>query len=137
MLGLSGMPGAARAHPVRRPAAAAGDRPGAHAPAPACCSSTSRPRAWTRRAGATCGPTCARPRASVGTTVFLTTHYLEEAEAADAVCVLAGGRIIERGSPAEVKERQLSPELVLDAPTGQAAPELESWASRSAARQEP
>jgi ABC-2 type transport system ATP-binding protein len=54
-------------------------------------------------------------RASFGTTVFLTTHYLEEAEAADAVCVLAGGRIIERGSPAEVKARQLSPELVLDA----------------------
>ena len=54
-------------------------------------------------------------RASFGTTVFLTTHYLEEAEAADAVCVLAGGRIIERGSPAEVKARQLSPELVIDA----------------------
>src|SRR3984893_10625274 len=50
-------------------------------------------------------------RAAVGTTVFLTTHYLEEAEAADAVCVLARGRIIERGSPAEVKARQLSPTL--------------------------
>ncbi len=54
-------------------------------------------------------------RAGLGTTVFLTTHYLEEAEAADAVCVLARGRIIERGTPAEVKARQLSPELVLDA----------------------
>ena len=43
--------------------------------------------------------------------MFLTTHYLEEAEAADAVCVLAGGRIIERGSPAEVKARQLSATL--------------------------
>jgi ABC-2 type transport system ATP-binding protein len=50
-------------------------------------------------------------QAAVGTTVFLTTHYLEEAEAADAVCVLARGRIIERGSPAEVKARQLSPTL--------------------------
>jgi ABC-2 type transport system ATP-binding protein len=50
-------------------------------------------------------------RAASGTTVFLTTHYLEEAEAADAVCVLAGGRIIERGSPAEVKARQQSPTL--------------------------
>ncbi len=47
-------------------------------------------------------------RATFGTTVFLTTHYLEEAEAADAVCVLARGRIIERGSPAQVKERQRS-----------------------------
>jgi ABC-2 type transport system ATP-binding protein len=54
-------------------------------------------------------------RASSGITVILTTHYLEEAEAADSVCVLAGGKIIERGSPAEVKERQVRPELVLDA----------------------
>ena len=54
-------------------------------------------------------------RANSGTTVFLTTHYLAEAEAADAVCVLASGRIIERGTPAEVKARRLSPQLVLDA----------------------
>jgi ABC-2 type transport system ATP-binding protein len=54
-------------------------------------------------------------RARSGVTVILTTHYLEEAEAADSVCVLAGGTIIERGSPAEVKARQLSPQLVLDA----------------------
>jgi ABC-2 type transport system ATP-binding protein len=50
-------------------------------------------------------------RARSGTTVILTTHYLEEAEAADSVCILAGGKIIERGSPAEVKARQLSPTL--------------------------
>ena len=48
----------------------------------------------------------ARARAELGTTVFLTTHYLEEAEAADGVCVLAGGRIIERGTPAQLKARQ-------------------------------
>jgi ABC-2 type transport system ATP-binding protein len=48
-------------------------------------------------------------RAARGTTVFFTTHYLEEAEAADAVCVIAGGRIIERGSPAEVKARHGAP----------------------------
>jgi ABC-type multidrug transport system ATPase subunit len=50
-------------------------------------------------------------RARFGTTVFLTTHYLAEAEAADAVCVLAAGRIIERGSPAQVMARQLSSTL--------------------------
>ncbi len=50
-------------------------------------------------------------RTAFGTTVFLTTHYLAEAEAADAVCVLARGRIIERGSPAQVKERQRSSTL--------------------------
>ncbi|HEY2578891.1 MAG TPA: ABC transporter ATP-binding protein [Streptosporangiaceae bacterium] len=44
-------------------------------------------------------------RTSRGTTVLFTTHYLEEAEGADAVCVLAGGKIIERGSPAEVTAR--------------------------------
>jgi ABC-2 type transport system ATP-binding protein len=54
-------------------------------------------------------------RARSGITVILTTHYLEEAEAAGSVCVLVGGKIIERGSPAEVKERQVKPELVLDA----------------------
>ncbi len=44
-------------------------------------------------------------RAQLGTTILLTTHYLEEAETADAACVLAGGRIIDRGSPAELKQR--------------------------------
>ncbi len=50
-----------------------------------------------------------------GTTVFLTTHYLQEAETAGAVCVLAGGRVIERGCPAQLKARHARPELVLDA----------------------
>jgi ABC-2 type transport system ATP-binding protein len=53
----------------------------------------------------------AQARAVLRTTVFLTTHYLAEAETADAVCVLAQGRIIERGSPAEVKARQRSATL--------------------------
>jgi ABC-2 type transport system ATP-binding protein len=44
-------------------------------------------------------------RAELGTTVFLTTHYLEEAEAADDVCVLAAGQVIARGSPADIKAR--------------------------------
>jgi ABC-2 type transport system ATP-binding protein len=44
-------------------------------------------------------------RDQAGTTVFLTTHYLEEAEDAETVCVLAVGRIIEFGSPGEIKAR--------------------------------
>jgi ABC-2 type transport system ATP-binding protein len=56
-----------------------------------------------------------RIQQTFGTTIFLTTHYLEEAESADSVCVLSGGRIIERGSPAEVKARYTKPELMLDA----------------------
>jgi ABC-2 type transport system ATP-binding protein len=54
-------------------------------------------------------------RDTYGTTIFLTTHYLQEAEAADSVCVLSAGRIIERGSPAEVKARYARTELVLHA----------------------
>ena len=50
-------------------------------------------------------------RARHGTTIVMTTHYLEEAEVADAVCVMAHGRIIERGTPAEVKGRHASPTL--------------------------
>jgi ABC-2 type transport system ATP-binding protein len=48
-------------------------------------------------------------RAELGATVFLTTHYLEEAEAANAVCVLVGGRVIEYGSPADIKARYSRP----------------------------
>jgi ABC-2 type transport system ATP-binding protein len=44
-------------------------------------------------------------RQQLGTTILLTTHYLEEAETADAACVLHQGRIIEQGSPAELKQR--------------------------------
>jgi ABC-2 type transport system ATP-binding protein len=47
----------------------------------------------------------AAARAQLGTTMLLTTHYLGEAEAADAACVLARGRIIDRGSPTELKHR--------------------------------
>ncbi|MBI2324990.1 MAG: ATP-binding cassette domain-containing protein [Chloroflexi bacterium] len=38
-----------------------------------------------------------------GTTLLLTTHYLEEAEDADAVCIIDQGRIVAQGSPAELK----------------------------------
>jgi ABC-2 type transport system ATP-binding protein len=55
-------------------------------------------------------------RSRCGTTVFLTTHYLEEAEAADMVCVLVAGQVREHGSPSQLKARFLRPELVLDAP---------------------
>ena len=55
-------------------------------------------------------------RSRYGTTVFLTTHYLEEAEAAGMVCVLVAGQVREYGSPSQLKARFLRPELVLDAP---------------------
>jgi ABC-2 type transport system ATP-binding protein len=47
-------------------------------------------------------------------TVFLTTHYLHEAEAADHICVLREGRIVARGSPAALKARFGGNQLVID-----------------------
>lgn len=37
-------------------------------------------------------------------TVFLTTHYLEEAKQADALCVLKEGRIIAQGTPKHIRD---------------------------------
>jgi len=49
------------------------------------------------------------------TTIFLTTHYIEEAENADRVCIINHGQIIFLGTPSEVKNRLLGKFLVLDA----------------------
>jgi multidrug/hemolysin transport system ATP-binding protein len=40
-----------------------------------------------------------------GLTVFLTTHYLEETEEADQVCIIDRGRIVAEGTPAQLRER--------------------------------
>jgi len=45
-----------------------------------------------------------------GMTVFLTTHYLEEVEDADAVTIVDRGKAVAQGSPSELKAR-LPPEL--------------------------
>ena len=50
-----------------------------------------------------------------GTTIFLTTHYLEEAEEADRVCVIDHGRIAVIGTPDELKRQLLDRSIVLDA----------------------
>lgn len=50
-----------------------------------------------------------------GTTIVLTTHYLAEAESADQVCVLDGGRVVEEGTPAALKRRHSRSQLLLDA----------------------
>ncbi|WP_018461940.1 ABC transporter ATP-binding protein [Thermus oshimai] len=47
-----------------------------------------------------------------GLTVFLTTHYLVEAEACDRVGIIDQGRLVALGSPAELKRQ------VLDTPEG-------------------
>lgn len=39
------------------------------------------------------------------TTIFLTTHYLEEAEDADRVCIINKGKIVSFGTPKEIKRK--------------------------------
>lgn len=48
-----------------------------------------------------------------GLTVFLTTHYLEETEEADRVCIIDRGRIVADGTPAELRARHSSSVLSL------------------------
>ncbi|QBD76978.1 ABC transporter ATP-binding protein [Ktedonosporobacter rubrisoli] len=54
-------------------------------------------------------------RAESGTTIFLTTHYLEEAEGADGICILNHGRIVSTGTPQQIKAALLQPTLLIDA----------------------
>ncbi|MDQ1676972.1 MAG: type transport system ATP-binding protein [Actinomycetota bacterium] len=42
-------------------------------------------------------------RAREATTVFLTTHYLDEAEQCDRIAIIDAGRIVAQGTPAELK----------------------------------
>ena len=49
------------------------------------------------------------------TTMLLTTHYLEEAEQSDAICILDHGRIVALGTPAEVKAALTTEYLLVDA----------------------
>jgi ABC-2 type transport system ATP-binding protein len=49
------------------------------------------------------------------TTIFLTTHYLEEAEEADRICILDKGRVKKLGTPGALKADLLQEFLVVDA----------------------
>jgi ABC-2 type transport system ATP-binding protein len=54
-------------------------------------------------------------RSEFGTTVFLTTHYLDEAEEADTICIINKGKIVSYGTPVQVKADLIEDYLVLDA----------------------
>jgi ABC-2 type transport system ATP-binding protein len=54
-------------------------------------------------------------RSQSGTTLFLTTHYLEEAEEADAICIINHGKIVSYGTPAQVKADLVENYLLVDA----------------------
>jgi ABC-2 type transport system ATP-binding protein len=47
--------------------------------------------------------------------VFLTTHYLEEAEQADRICVIDHGHIVAYGTPFQLKAQMTEDYLLIDA----------------------
>ncbi|MCL2140100.1 MAG: ATP-binding cassette domain-containing protein [Dehalococcoidia bacterium] len=49
------------------------------------------------------------------TTIFLTTHYIDEAESTDKVCIINHGKIAANSSPDNLKKSLLKQELILDA----------------------
>jgi ABC-2 type transport system ATP-binding protein len=54
-------------------------------------------------------------RNQYGTTIFLTTHYIDEAENVDKVCLINNGKIAACCPPEEMKRSLLRQELILDA----------------------
>lgn len=56
-----------------------------------------------------------RIRKEQKTTIFLTTHYLEEAEVADHVGIVNNGKIVMYGTPRGIKHQLVHNELIVDA----------------------
>jgi ABC-2 type transport system ATP-binding protein len=54
-------------------------------------------------------------RKSNNTTIFLTTHYLDEAEDADRVCIINKGKIVSLGTPSQLKKTLTEEYLLIDA----------------------
>ena len=59
------------------------------------------------------GETIEQIQKDTGMTVFLTTHYMEEAAKADYVVVIDHGLIAAKGTPAQLKEQYTSDYLIL------------------------
>jgi len=54
-------------------------------------------------------------RQTTDITIFLTTHYLEEAEGSDYLCIMNQGKIVSKGTPVEIKRSLTENYLVADA----------------------
>ncbi|MGA3125974.1 MAG: ABC transporter ATP-binding protein [Candidatus Korobacteraceae bacterium] len=69
--------------------------------------------------------------AASGVTVFVTTHYMDEAEYCNLLVLIYQGRIVASGSPAELKRTAMKGDLLLIEcePLGQALEALEKSAS--------
>lgn len=57
--------------------------------------------------------TIERLRKEIGMTIFLTTHYMEEATNADQIVIIKKGEIVAQGTPNELKERFASDQIIL------------------------
>jgi len=57
-----------------------------------------------------------RVRTESGTTILLTTHYIEEAEQADRICIVDRGKVVLNGTPDAVKARLVQEYVLVDAP---------------------
>lgn len=69
-----------------------------------------------------------------GTTVFVTTHYMEEAEYCDELALIYRGRIIARGTPKTVKTESM-PEDILEIRLGRPFEALEKLESSGLVRE--
>jgi ABC-2 type transport system ATP-binding protein len=47
-------------------------------------------------------------------TIFLTTHYLEEAEGSDYICIINNGKIVAQGSPRKIKNALIENFVLVD-----------------------
>lgn len=56
-----------------------------------------------------------RIRLESNTTIVLTTHYLEEAEQADRICIIDQGKIVSHGTPADIKADLVEEYVLVDA----------------------
>lgn len=66
--------------------------------------------------------------AAGGATIFVTTHYMDEAEQCQALAFIHRGHIVARGSPAEIKAQQMRGEVleIECRPTERALPALKA-----------
>ncbi len=69
-------------------------------------------------------------QAAAGVTVFVTTHYMDEAEQCQALAFIHRGKIVAQGSPAEIKAQQMRGQVLEIAcqPTAVALPILKGLA---------
>lgn len=49
------------------------------------------------------------------TTIFLTTHYLEEAEGADYICIINHGKVVAQGYPNDIRDTLVQKYIEVDA----------------------